>query len=294
MLFEMGDVLQFCMSLEESYEAVADMFLKLFPGWSGAISMLSSTQKHVDVVKIWGNHSPTLEPFPVTGCLALRSGRMYQVEDAGKGLGCGHLKEPFPAAYVCVPLLALGETLGALHLGLKENRRLAQNEQRLLGTAARNVALALANIRLRSTLRDQSLRDPLTGLFNRRYMEEMMEIEIARTAREKSHMGVIIFDLDYFKKINDKYGHDAGDHVLREVSLVVKHSIRRGDVACRYGGEEFILIIPKSSLDVVKERADTIQKTVRNMDLVYEKKSLPCITISTGIAMFPENATDPE
>jgi diguanylate cyclase (GGDEF)-like protein/PAS domain S-box-containing protein len=146
-----------------------------------------------------------------------------------------------------------------------------------------------ALIKSEATLREQSVRDGLTGLFNRRYMEETLRREINRAARKNYTLGVMMLDIDYFKTINDSYGHIAGDMVLREFSKMISRNIREEDIACRYGGDEFIIVLPDTSLNVTCERAEQLIANTKNMQLQFEEKFIGELSISIGISIFPEN-----
>ena len=156
-------------------------------------------------------------------------------------------------------------------------------------TVAEHIALALANLKLRETLRSQSIRDPLTGLFNRRYMEESLEREMRRASRGRHPVGIIMLDLDHFKKFNDSYGHDAGDALLRIVGNTLQRSIRAEDIACRYGGEEFTLILPEASLIDAAQRAESIRESIRNLNIQHRRQQLGGVTVSAGVAIFPDH-----
>ena len=174
---------------------------------------------------------------------------------ASAGLVCKHAGELGGSASICVPLLAQGELLGVLHLKVGAHGRAFDTRFRFVMTVAEHVSLAIANLKLRETLRSQSIRDPLTGLFNRRYMEESLEREMRRAARGRHPVGIIMLDLDDFKGFNDAHGHDAGDTLLRMIGTTLQRSVRAEDIACRYGGEEFALILPEASLlDAVSAR----------------------------------------
>ena len=155
----------------------------------------------------------------------------------------------------------------------------------------KQLALALANIRLRSTLRDQSVRDALTGLFNRRYMEESLDREIRRAAREGYGLGVLLADLDNFKQLNDAFGHVAGDEVLRRIGRIPGAAVRGEDVACWYGGEEFVLILPKASLDDTCRRAEALREGIKVQRLDEPMALYPTTTMSIGVAAYPEHGT---
>src|ERR1044071_9454894 len=136
---------------------------------------------------------------------------------------------------------------------------------------------------LQSKLREHAIRDPLTNLFNRRYLEETLERELARAGRERYSVCVIMIDLDHFKRVNDTYGHEAGDEVLKTVAITLSEHCRRGDFACRYGGEEFVIVMPNMSMDTVYERAEMIRQSLNSLRMPY-RDDLLAITISMGIA----------
>lgn len=141
---------------------------------------------------------------------------------------------------------------------------------------------------LQSKLREQAIRDPLTNLFNRRYLEETLERELSRAARENYPVCIIMIDLDHFKRINDTYGHEAGDLVLKTIADAVSEHSRRGDFACRYGGEEFVIVMPNITMVVAYERAENLRQSLNLLSIPYEYYNLS-VTISIGIASYPEN-----
>jgi len=159
---------------------------------------------------------------------------------------------------------------------------------------ADSVALALANLKLRETLRHQSIRDPLTGLFNRRYMEETLERETRRVARAQRPLGIIMLDVDHFKLFNDTFGHDAGDSLLREFGNFLRAHVRGEDVACRYGGEEFTLILPEASLEVTRQRAEHLRGDIKHLHAQYHDQPLGAVALSLGVAVFPDHGSTGE
>jgi diguanylate cyclase (GGDEF)-like protein len=165
--------------------------------------------------------------------------------------------------------------------------RYFDTRMRLMKTAADNLALSLVSLKLREELKLQSIRDPLTALFNRRYMEESLEREISRCERAKEGLGVILVDIDHFKKFNDTFGHDAGDIVLVQFANFMTEYFRQSDIVCRFGGEEFIVIIPSALQSVVVERATQLCHKLHDVDIYYEGKKLPSITASFGVAYLP-------
>jgi diguanylate cyclase (GGDEF)-like protein len=174
--------------------------------------------------------------------------------------------------------------------GKERAARLADREH-LVKTLGEQLALALANIRLRATLREQSARDSLTGLFNRRYMEESLDREIRRAAREGYGMGLLMADLDHFKQLNDTFGHAAGDDVLRRVGQFLGTAVRGEDIACRFGGEEFVVILPKASLEDTRRRAETLREGMKLRAAEEPDRPYPAATMSVGVAAYPDHGT---
>jgi diguanylate cyclase (GGDEF)-like protein len=191
-------------------------------------------------------------------------------------------------------MAAQGKAMGVLYLSLLESGEFIESKQQLAVTVADHIALSLANLKLRETLQNQSIRDALTGLFNRRYLEESLERELYRCDRNKKSLGIIMLDIDHFKSFNDTFGHSAGDAVLRELGEFLQNHIRRSDIACRYGGEELTLILPEASVKIVLERAQAICEGVKHLQVEYRRQLLGTISLSLGVAMFPEHGVTGE
>jgi diguanylate cyclase (GGDEF)-like protein len=154
---------------------------------------------------------------------------------------------------------------------------------------AEQLAMAMANLQLREQLRQQSIRDPLTGLFNRRYLEETMERELARSIRNGQPLAVVAIDVDHFKRFNDTHGHEAGDQVLVELARLLRESVRNTDIACRYGGEEFVLLMPDSPPAIAIERVETLRAQVSALRLQFGAGRNEPLTISIGLATAPQD-----
>lgn len=293
-LSEMGELLQACSNLSEAHSVIAHSAQKLFPGEPGALCMQSASRNFVEVVASWGEGASTQRVFAPDDCWALRRGRTHIIEDTAEGPNCKHLSSPLPQAYLCLPLVAHGEASGLLCLIRPAAPDGAipsslQSRTAVATTLGEQAALALANLRLRETLRSQSVRDPLTGLFNRRYMEETLEREIRRSERSGRPLSVMMLDLDHFKQFNDTFGHSAGDALLRELGAMLRTSVRAGDIACRFGGEEFFLILPEAALDCARTRADQIREAAKHLHISHLGESLGSVTVSLGVAAFPEH-----
>jgi diguanylate cyclase (GGDEF)-like protein len=189
-------------------------------------------------------------------------------------------------------MMAQGEIMGIFHLQKPATERPDQMKviSQFVTTVAEAMALALANLKLRETLRNQAIRDALTGLFNRRYLEETMERELSRNKRQGTALGVIMLDLDHFKEYNDTYGHNSGDELLVALGQLIQDQVRREDIACRYGGEEFLLVMPGASTEVTLQRAQELNQAVKQLHT--SSSSLKPITISAGVAIYPNNGAN--
>jgi diguanylate cyclase (GGDEF)-like protein/PAS domain S-box-containing protein len=286
---EMGDMMQACQASEEAYGAIGYFMPRFFPNDSGALYLLNNSRNLFEAVATWGQTPPAISVFAPDDCWSVRRGRLHNVDNPREALLCRHVSSSC-GGYLCVPLVAQGETLGVFHLELGpqpegQTTSVAVPKEQLAVTVAEDMALALANLRLRETLRSQAIRDPLTGLFNRRYMEETLDRELKRSMRTGSPITVIMMDLDHFKDYNDTFGHNAGDELLSALGNLVKSEIRGEDIACRYGGEEFLLIIPGTSMEVGLERAELLRMAVKEMH--EHHGGLKPITLSLGVAAYP-------
>jgi len=298
LLNEMGDLLQTCLTVEEAYDIIAKFAQLLFPGESGALCILDDPQNNVETVAAWGESSPTESIFAPEDCWALRRGKAHVVGSSGTEPICRHITYPPSDGYLCVPMMSQGKALGTLCL-LKSPNNVHQSKEILLLSKesvmqqlaiafARQVELALANLKLRETLHNQAIRDPLTGLFNRRYMEESLKREIYRAERKGTSLGIIMLDIDHFKRFNDTHGHATGDALLHELGAFLKAHVRGADIACRYGGEEFTLILPDVSVEGARQRAEQLRERVRYLKVQDNNQTLDGVTLSLGVAVSQE------
>jgi diguanylate cyclase (GGDEF)-like protein len=301
LMSELGESLQSCLSVEEAHQLITTSARVLFPGCSGALCIIANSRDVVEVVASWGDSPPLESHFEPKDCLALRRGRLHRFDSEPTSLSCAHLRSDRRVGSLCVPMMAHGETMGLLHVSPRaaEGAAPARNEQvtseeRLARTVAEQSALALANLNMRDALKMQSIRDPLTGLFNRRYMEESFDRELRRAARKQSALGVLMIDIDHFKKLNDTLGHEAGDAVLRSFGALLKGHFRAEDIVCRYGGEEFTVILPETSLEGAHQRAMDLCSVTRQMLVQHRGQTLQPITISIGVAILAEHGTTAE
>lgn len=302
-LSTLSDMLQACLTVEEAYRSLAELIRPLFPEMTGAVLMISASKHLVEAVASWGDPDLLCQlMFTPNDCWAIRRGRSHWVGAEHTGIRCQHVSpdttlrnasggQTPPVETLCVPMMAQGDTLGVLHLATGQGGWVTPSRERLAVAVAEHVAVALANLRLREALQQQSIRDALTGLFNRRYLEESLERELRRSERKQQSLSIILFDVDHFKRLNDTHGHDAGDLVLRELGLFIKSQVRGSDIACRYGGEEFLLILPEASLDIAQERAERIREGFKHLNLQHRQQALGIVTLSLGVAAFPQHGT---
>ena len=294
LLGQMNEFLQACASAEEAHKMLADLLKPLFPDCEGALFRMTVSENLLEMVATWGEFIPNKSLFQPSECWALRRGHIHLVEAHSPSLLCQHINvdnhNPLAKSF-CIPMMAYGDTLGLLQLTAMKPEGLTEAKQQLGRTVAEHLALALANLELRETLKNQSIRDPLTGLYNRRYLEEFLEQELHRAQRSQDLVGVIMIDIDHFKQFNDTFGHDAGDLVLQEVGKTLTNAVRKSDVACRYGGEELTLILPGASLEETQKRAEEIRLAIRQLSLRYRQTSLNSITASFGVASYPQHGS---
>lgn len=303
LLNEMGDLLQACLTCSEAYAWIAHFASQLFPDDAGVLFILQAPRKLMEAMVTWGEPDITQLVFSPNECWALRRGEIHTMPINRPGLACPHLIDAPPAGHTCIPLIAQGEIMGLI---LLENRlcrtdspeplrdQLSENKQRLALTLAKQISLALANLKLRDSLQAQAFRDPLTGLFNRRYMEETLEREVQRVKRREKSLSVIMIDLDFLKPINDSFGHEAGDKVISTLGHFLQTHVRREDVVCRYGGDEFILILPEAPIEIACQRAEELRSGISELHAEYTGHSLGPISASFGIATFPDHGSAAE
>lgn len=303
LLTEMSRALQSCLTIHEAYEPITIFCQQILLNTAGILYIMHPSRNYLEAVATWGDPAVKEQVFSPDQCWGLRRGQPYYADRSGKKLVCKHLKLEGNITiprYICVPLIAQNDTLGLLYLEIKNNVEIKNDNEAinnfhaLILTTAEQISLAIANIRLRETLRYQSIRDPLTGLFNRRYLEELLSREIERAERKNTPLAFIMIDVDHFKRFNDKYGHEAGDVVLREVGYLLRENFRGSDIACRFGGEEFLLFLYDTTAEVAKERAEDLRQKVHKIQVKYGKDILEKISISQGISTFPQDGNNSE
>jgi diguanylate cyclase (GGDEF)-like protein len=281
----MANRLMGCADESEFVQVVETYAPRLLPGVAGALYALTPSRTSLRRIGAW--NAPTRSALELTPgeCRGLRGGGPHVVTGARGDVVCQHVRAGGGSVgYRCLPLVAQGETVGLLYLEDPEGV-LASHEIRLQ-VLSETIAASLVNLRLRDGLRSQSIRDSLTGLFNRRYLEESLELECSRADRTLQPLSLIMADVDHFKQFNDSFGHEAGDIVLRQIADLLRRSARKGDVACRYGGEEFILMLPGSDLGAAIRLAERMRTAVHRLELAYRGRRMGDVTLSFGVAVY--------
>jgi len=301
-LTEMGELIQACMTMDEAFAVSARFLKKIFPNEGGAVFLSGKSVNIVEAVVIWGESLEGELVFSRDECWAFRKGHTHIIVESGSGDICRHLKNKDVKSYICIPMMAQGNAIGMLHLqknickhDIKQEaeKDWPGSKRRLMTAVAEHLSLAFANLKLQETLRQQAVHDSLTGLYNRRYMMDMLEREVRRAVRSRTSVGVIMLDLDHFKNINDNYGHECGDMVLQEMGRFLQTHVRQEDIVCRYGGEEFIIIMPGTALDVCKNRARSLWNGIKNIQIQVDGYTISHLSVSIGIAMSSnETITD--
>lgn len=304
-LNRLAEKLQSCHGLDETFPVVAEILSSLFPQASGClyIAQAIGVGDKFTPVTHWGGAPASGVELAKEDCLAFSNFRIQSTRGAGQGGCCRHIDPATNHFSLCMPLFGQQDIIGLVHLAFApsdsavsdlDKERQAENLKRLATTVTDQLTMAMANIKLRDRLQNLSVRDGLTGLFNRRYMEETLSREFMLAERAKNPVGVIILDVDHFKKFNDTYGHDAGDVVLVELGKLLASNVRKGDVVCRYGGEEFVVVLPGPPTEAAFQRAEILRAKVESeLQIDYQGQTLK-LTISLGAAFYPAHGGTPD
>ncbi len=296
LLSEMGDFLQLCDSAEEVLAIVARFGRQLFPEDVAALYLVDGSGNALAAATTWGD-GQSLPGFELDGCRALRRGQAHRVVPPDDQLRCAHLAAASGLASICVPMVTNATSYGILSLsfavGHLDTAAVKAKEQ-LATVLAQRISLTLTNLRIREQLRRESILDPLTGLFNRRYMTIAFDRELRLASRTGRPVGVITFDVDKFKEVNDQFGHAAADKVLVGLAGVLRSRLRAYDVPIRTGGDEVVILLPDTSIESARLVADKLRQNTRDLEVRHGAIVLPPVSISVGVAAYPASGADPE
>jgi diguanylate cyclase (GGDEF)-like protein len=292
LLTNVRDELQICSSSKQAQECTLRHMQQLSPGTSGAIFILNNSRNMLEIAATWNGPGYLVDDFEPDACCGLRAGRQRWRKPGQSELACNHFAGPAPETYACVPLAAQGETLGLIFIGCPTAQIASAVEARssLIHEIAELASMSIAGLNLRAKLVSQAIRDGLTGLFNRHFMEIALERELHRAARRQLSVAVLMLDVDHFKAINDTYSHEAGDVVLRQVAECFLQLVRDEDIVCRYGGEEFVIILPDISEELAYQRAETIRAKIAGINVSFRGEPIRRVTVSIGLAIYPQSA----
>lgn len=299
-LNEVGKRLQSCQTIAEACTIGARYIQRICPGSRGALYLIDEAGHYATEAKTWGDpHAQTV--FTPESCWAIRRGNEYLVDYDHPGPLCGHITGPASDQYLCLPLMVNGEAVGILHMSQpggsarerQETGRL-ENKVQIIVSIVSYISISLSNIKLRDTLYQQSIRDVLTGLFNRRYMEETLVRELSRAERERKPVALIMFDIDHFKQLNDTAGHHSGDALLRELGTYLMRVTRAGDIVCRYGGDEFLAVLPGAGRENARQFAEKIRLGTKELQVGQLERPFSGCTLSLGVAVYPEDGLTSE
>ena len=287
-------------SLDELLMVVQRAMHTLIPEADGALYIYGDDRSRLDLAASWGTLPDFAAQILPDECWALRRGRAYAYGLKPIQFACDHVTKP-GTPYFCLPIIAHGETIGLMHIvfdGFEEGGALRHMRDDVLRNrwdisliCAEQISLAVANVRLRQELHERSVRDPLTGLWNRRWFMDHAGRELAAAQRDGRPVSVIMVDVDHFKRFNDQHGHDAGDLVLREMGTILHRMTTETLSPCRLGGEEFVLLCPGAGPSDAHDLAQALHMALATTRLTHAGAELPLVTVSCGIATMPQQGT---
>lgn len=285
LLGEMSELLQVSTTVAEACDVLSAFGMALFEDFTGAVLITKGPASHVEAIACWGENPAT--DFATTDCWALRRGQAHI--GSASAIRCLHARSADSTGGVtmCVPMLALGEGLGVVTISSTQPV-IGADVERFAKSFADQIALAVANLRMQETLRTRAVRDALTGLYNRRYLDEALGREIVRAVRRQRQVGVVLIDVDHFKRFNDTHGHGGGDVLLQQFSRLMQAHAGDEDLVCRYGGEEFLIILPDVDVEALRSRAESLIESARLLRVHLDGEELSGITISAGLALSNE------
>ena len=288
----LSEMLQAVLSEPEIHQIMLENGPRMFPLLSAKLWLRDNASELVEAAW-WGDASAAGILARPEDCWAMRLGRVCGLRYPDSAPRCPHVDAQ--TDYLCIPIVALDQSIGVLHLVPEPSGDAAEIDsvdEALATTLMGNVALSISSVRLRQALEFQAVRDPLSGLFNRRYMEEVLARELQRSARHARPLSFLMLDIDHFKSFNDTYGHDAADALIRELARLLERSVRAEDVPCRYGGDEMVVILPDTPLDGARKKADSLRDAVARMRTYHLGARLPAITVQVGVSTYPEQGED--
>jgi diguanylate cyclase (GGDEF)-like protein len=293
MLQRLGSSLGACSSMPEAGEVIRLIITRILPQTRGGVYITKASRNLEELLVSWGQNWDGVRQFEPSDCWAMRKGQSHRSNEDDLGMLCQHLESQQFSQSLCIPLVAQGESLGTLII-LTDAADWQAEDIKMARTLAEQMSITLASLQFRENLRQQAIRDPLTGLFNRRYLVESLFQSIGRAERQQTPLSALMIDIDDFKRFNDTHGHDTGDLVLQRVAGAMQQCTRKEDTLSRYGGEEFCLVCPDLSDKDVEVLAERLCEQVRRLTLEIDGANINTITISVGIAIYPDHGRNGE
>jgi diguanylate cyclase (GGDEF)-like protein len=293
LLARMTQRLQGCDAIDDVMNVVRLFAPEIAPGFAGRLYVHDARTETMTSACEWRSPQGSASKFRFNDCWALRRGQVHRPGGTMIDVPCGHLHGEQAGASICIPLIGQGETIGLIYFEpcAESAGPLSESDEVYLVLLAERVGLALANLRLHEALREMALVDPLTGLSNRRQLEATLKLHVENADQSGRPVSCLMLDVDHFKTFNDDFGHDAGDAVLKAVGGVLKHSVRGEGNAFRYGGEEFLLLMPGMGMEQARERAEGIRRAISALQLDHKGAPLGRITASFGLATYPAHGS---
>ncbi|MCJ8319430.1 MAG: sensor domain-containing diguanylate cyclase [Colwellia sp.] len=285
----MSTMLNSVNGVDDAAKVLHTIIPKLLPALSGAVFLIKDDTQEITELTHWGkdwSSDSSMIPAKYWKDQQLNRDKNSKVNQLH---ACSSKLCPYSEQSLCVNLVDQQGILGIMNF--VTTQVVIGDELRLIVTnLAEQISFALSNLRLKDKLRSQAIRDPLTNLYNRRFMMEAFEPALHRAERHENHLAVLMIDLDHFKNFNDKFGHEVGDFVLKNIAEQFKSNLRLEDIACRYGGEEFIIICPDTNLRDAYVLAEKLINCINGLCLSCEEQNLGTITLSIGVAIYPNHA----
>ena len=288
LLGKLSDYLQSCQTTNEAFNVISASLPQLLNDSQGSVSLFRHSRNLIETMSKWGDAQDTIPAsFNPDQCWGLRRGRAHYYVPGGTEPCCGHFGAEPIGPSLCIPMQAQGETIGLFSVAVDDISKTNREKVAFCRRVSEQISLAIANLNLQNRLREQSIRDPLTKLFNRRYLETTLERELSRAQRNKNDVSVLVLDIDYFKKFNDTMGHDAGDALLEQFARLLENNVRKEDIVCRYGGEEFVVVLPMANLEMGVMRALKICEATRKLQIKSTNKEITSVSVSIGVSSYP-------
>lgn len=286
---KLNSMLQLCSTAEETYPRINLIAQEIFRGLSGGLAVYQSASQQLETVIQWGPDQILIQFFAPEDCFSVRSGSVNIVDDYKTAIPCPHYTTPPQGGHMDIPMFVMNDLIAVIHVFAPAEQPLSKHIQEIAVAFSNVIKIALTNINLRHSLQEMTLRDALTGLYNRRYLNEFLPRELNRIKREEGKLIIAMLDIDDFKKVNDTFGHEAGDEVLKRIGQILNQTFRISDMVCRFGGEEFFVVMLGSDLDAAVLKLEHLRELIKNEKITFHGQALPKTVLSVGVARAPQD-----